>query len=175
MISPFFSCPDTQSQGELCIVISRTGKNISEDEAPDYIAGFTVGNDVSSRYWQRQPYSGGQFSYAKSFDTFAPLGPTLLHPSQAFNPQGTLSLAINTRVNGETRQSSSTDSMLFNVNQIIAHVSRGTTLREGTVIMTGTPAGIAAKMKGEPWLKHGDVVEVEIAGIGCLRNRVVFE
>ena len=65
--------------------------------------------------------------------------------------------------------------MLFSVNKIIAHVSRGTTLREGTVIMTGTPAGIAAKMKGEPWLKHGDLVEVEIAGIGCLRNRVVFE
>ena len=75
-----------QLQGELCIVISRTGKNISEDEAADYIAGFTAGNDVSSRYWQRQPYSGGQFSYAKSFDTFAPLGPTLLHPSAGFQP-----------------------------------------------------------------------------------------
>lgn len=65
--------------------------------------------------------------------------------------------------------------MMFDVNHIVAHVSRGTTLREGTIIMTGTPAGITAKMQGEPWLKHGDMVEVEISGIGRLRNRIVFE
>jgi 2-keto-4-pentenoate hydratase/2-oxohepta-3-ene-1,7-dioic acid hydratase in catechol pathway len=152
--------------------MSRTGKNIPEAEAYNYILGFTVGNDISSRYWQRQPYSGGQFCYAKSFDTFAPLGPTLLHPSQ-FSTEQTLD--IRTLVNGETRQSSSTKQMIFSVAKIIAHASRGTTLRAGTVIMTGTPAGIAAKMPGEPWLKNGDIVEVEIEKIGRLRNRIVFE
>ena len=84
-------------------------------------------------------------------------------------------LEITTRVNGELRQKSDTKAMLFGVEKIIAHVSRGTTLRAGTVIMTGTPAGIAAKLPGEPWLNDGDVVEVEISGIGCLRNSIVFE
>ncbi|KAI2470686.1 hypothetical protein F4781DRAFT_165611 [Annulohypoxylon bovei var. microspora] len=157
-------------EAELCVIISKTGKNIPEDEALSYILGFTAGNDLSSRYWQRAPRSGGQYCFAKSFDGFAPLGPTILHPSFA-----TEDLQIQTRVNGEVRQNASTSEMIFTVKQIIAHVSRGTTLRKGTVIMTGTPAGIAGKMPGQPWLKHGDVVEVEISQIGCLKNKLVFE
>ncbi|VUC25020.1 unnamed protein product [Clonostachys rosea] len=158
-------------EAELCVVISRTGKNIPEEKAYDYILGFTAGNDISSRFWQRQPYSGGQFCYAKSFDTFAPLGPTLLHPSQL--PRGE-SLDVKTFVNGDKRQKSNTGEMIFSVEKIIAHASYGTTLRAGTVIMTGTPAGIAAKMPGEPWLKHGDIVEVEIGRIGRIKNQIVF-
>ncbi|CAH0056349.1 unnamed protein product [Clonostachys solani] len=160
------------SQAELCVVISRTGKNIPEEKAYDYILGFTAGNDISSRFWQRQPYSGGQFCYAKSFDTFAPLGPTLLHPSQL--PRGE-HLDIKTFVNGEKRQDSNTGEMIFNVEKIIAHASYGTTLRAGTVIMTGTPAGVAAKLPGQPWLKHGDIVEVEIGRVGRIKNQIVFE
>ncbi|KAI0894246.1 hypothetical protein F4806DRAFT_117228 [Annulohypoxylon nitens] len=157
-------------EAELCVIISKTGKNISEDDALSYVLGFTAGNDLSSRFWQRAPRSGGQYCFAKSFDGFAPLGPTILHPSFA-----TEDLQIQTRVNGEVRQNASTKEMIFTVKQIIAHVSRGTTLRKGTVIMTGTPAGIAGKMPGQPWLKHGDVVEVEISQIGCLKNKLIFE
>ena len=133
--------------------------------------GYTVGNDVSSRYWQRPPRSGMQFCYAKSFDAFAPLGPTILSPEVT----DLKTLHLTTKVNGEIRQDSSISDLLFDVPEMIAHASRGTTLRKGTVIMTGTPSGIAAKMPGEPWLKDGDVVEVEISRIGRIRNKMVFE
>ncbi|KAI0115274.1 hypothetical protein F4814DRAFT_315369 [Daldinia grandis] len=159
-------------EGELCVIISKTGKNIPEDKALDYVLGITAGNDLSSRKWQRPPYSGGQFTYAKSFDYFAPIGPTILHGSLI---APTAPLKIKTTVNGEVRQNGSTSDMLFNIEKIIAHASRGTTLRQGTIIMTGTPAGIAAKWPGQPWLKDGDVVEVDISGIGSLRNKLVFE
>ncbi|KAF3065027.1 Fumarylacetoacetate hydrolase domain-containing protein 2 [Daldinia childiae] len=159
-------------EGELCIVISKTGKNIPEDKALDYVLGVTAGNDLSSRKWQRPPYSGGQFTYAKSFDYFAPIGPTILNGSLITS---NAPLKIKTTVNGEVRQNGSTSDMLFNIEKIIAHASRGTTLRQGTIIMTGTPAGIAAKWPGQPWLKDGDVVEVDISGIGSLRNKLVFE
>ncbi|KAK6950178.1 hypothetical protein Daesc_008504 [Daldinia eschscholtzii] len=159
-------------EGELCVIISKTGKNIPEDKAFDYVLGVTAGNDLSSRKWQRPPYSGGQFTYAKSFDNFAPIGPTILHHS--FIPAKS-PLQIKTTVNGEVRQNGSTSDMLFNIEKIIAHASRGTTLRQGTIIMTGTPAGIAAKWPGQPWLKDGDVVEVNISGIGSLKNKLVFE
>nr|ALM31954.1 decarboxylase_GME686 [Daldinia eschscholzii IFB-TL01] len=159
-------------EGELCVIISKTGKNIPEDKAFDYVLGVTAGNDLSSRKWQRPPYSGGQFTYAKSFDNFAPIGPTILHHS--FIPAKS-PLEIKTTVNGEVRQNGSTSDMLFNIEKIIAHASRGTTLRQGTIIMTGTPAGIAAKWPGQPWLKDGDVVEVNISGIGSLKNKLVFE
>ncbi|KAI1808008.1 hypothetical protein F4811DRAFT_504053 [Daldinia bambusicola] len=159
-------------EGELCVVISKTGKNIPEDNALDYVLGLTAGNDLSSRKWQRSPYSGGQFTYAKSFDCFAPIGPTILHSSLISSKAP---FQIKTTVNGEVRQNGSTSDMLFDIKKIIAHVSRGTTLRQGTIIMTGTPAGIAAKWPGQPWLKHGDVVEVNISGIGSLKNKLVFE
>lgn len=159
------------SKGELCIVIKKDGKNIKPQDALDHVLGYTVGNDVSSRYWQRPPRSGGQFCYAKSFDKFAPIGPTIL----AVEAADAESLHLTTKVNGEIRQSSSISDMVFNIRDIIAHASRGTTLRKGTVIMTGTPSGIAAKMAGTPWLVDGDVVEVSVPRIGTIRNRIVFE
>ncbi|KAJ6443740.1 Fumarylacetoacetate hydrolase domain-containing protein 2 [Purpureocillium lavendulum] len=167
-----FNLRQTDEQGELCVIISKTGKNIPEDEALDYVLGISAGNDLSSRYWQRPPRSGGQFTYAKSFDHFAPIGPTILHRSQ-LTPNS--SFQIKTSVNGEIRQNGSTSDMIFGIEQIVAHASKGTTLRQGTVIMTGTPSGIAAAMPGEPWLQHGDVVEVEIDGVGLLRNKLNFE
>jgi len=156
----------------LCVIISKTGKNITEEQAMGHVLGFTAGNDLSSRYWQRPPRSGGQFTYAKSFDQFAPIGPTILHRCLASQSSP---FQIRTSVNGEVRQNGSTSDMIFNTEKIIAHLSRGTTLKQGTIIMTGTPAGIAAAMPGQPWLQDGDIVEVDISGIGCLRNKLKFE
>ncbi|KAF5534560.1 fumarylacetoacetase [Fusarium phyllophilum] len=158
-------------EGELCIIIGKDGKDIQPQDALDHILGYTVGNDLSSRHWQRPPRAGGQFCYAKSFDGFAPIGPTILSPHVA----AAESLHLTTKVNGEVRQESPISDMIFNVRDIISHCSRGITLRKGTVIMTGTPSGIAAKMPGSPWLKNGDVVEVTISRIGTLRNKIVLE
>ncbi|PCD25486.1 hypothetical protein AU210_014589 [Fusarium oxysporum f. sp. radicis-cucumerinum] len=142
-------------EGELCIIIGKDGKDIQPQDALDYILGYTVGNDLSSRYWQRPPRAGGQFCYAKSFDGFAPIGPTILSPHVATAE----SLHLTTKVNGEVRQQSPISDMIFNVRDIISHCSQGTTLRKGTIIMTGTPSGIAAKMPDSAWIQKGDVVE----------------
>ncbi|EWZ28689.1 hypothetical protein FOCG_07414 [Fusarium oxysporum f. sp. radicis-lycopersici 26381] len=158
-------------EGELCIIIGKDGKDIQPQDALDYILGYTVGNDLSSRYWQRPPRAGGQFCYAKSFDGFAPIGPTILSPHVATAE----SLHLTTKVNGEVRQQSPISDMIFNVRDIISHCSQGTTLRKGTIIMTGTPSGIAAKMPDSPWIQKGDVVEVTVSHIGTLRNRLVSE
>lgn len=141
-----------------------------ESEADDYILGYTAGNDLSSRYWQRPPHSGGQYCYAKGFDGFAPIGPTI----RAAHMTDTSSLRLTTTVNGEQRQNTLTGDMIFNPRQIVAHLSRGVTLAAGTIIMTGTPDGIAGRMQNPLWLKHNDVVRVSISGIGSLENRMVF-
>ena len=161
------------SQGELCVVIGKDCKNLSPTDNPlDYVLGYTIGNDISSRYWQDKTRSSGQHGYGKSFDKFAPLGPMIVSTHAIPDPS---KLKIITRVNGEVRQQSGTDSMIFDVASIVRHLSRGMTLRPGTVIMTGTPDGVAAFMKPSPWLRNGDVVEVEITGIGRIRNKMVFE
>ncbi len=154
-------------------MIGKECKNLSPSENPlDYVLGYTVGNDVSSRYWQDKTRASGQHGYAKSFDKFAPLGPVLVSTRAIPDPS---KLKIVTLVNNEKRQEASTNSMLFDVASIIRHLSRGITLRPGTVIMTGTPDGVAAFMKASPWLQNGDVVEIEIAGIGKISNRMVFD
>ena len=116
--------------------------------------------------------SGGQHGPAKSFDKFAPIGPTILHPSLVDGQKG---LKIQTRVNGQLRQDAITNDLIFDVPELIIHLSRGKTLRRGTVIMTGTPSGVAYFMKPQQWLQDGDVVEVAIEDIGKLRNKMVFE
>jgi 2-keto-4-pentenoate hydratase/2-oxohepta-3-ene-1,7-dioic acid hydratase in catechol pathway len=136
------------------------------------VLGYSVGNDVSSRYWQDKTRSSGQHGYAKAMDGFAPLGPVIASTRVIQNPS---KLQLTTHVNGELRQSAGTDSMIFDVATVIRHLSRGITLRAGTVIMTGTPDGVAAFMKPSPWLQDGDVVEIEISGIGKIRNKMVFE
>ncbi|KAG4421560.1 hypothetical protein IFR04_005287 [Cadophora malorum] len=168
--------PEAQSQldyeGELTIIISRDGKNIPESEALSYVLGYTAGNDVSARNFQiPASISGNQFGYAKSFDKFAPIGPCVLL-AEGVDPQD---LQYETRVNGEVRQKTRTDDMIWTVKQIIAHLSRGTTLRRGTAIMTGTPSGVGLFMEPKGFLKDGDMVEVDVEGIGALRNRIVFE
>jgi len=160
-------------EGELSIVVGKDIKNLSEKDDPlDYVLGFTVGNDVSSRYWQVAPRSGGQHGPAKSFDKFAPIGPVIASLKAVGNPEG---LKLRTWVNGELRQDGKTDDLIFGINAILRHVSRGTTVRKGTVIMTGTPSGVAAFMKPAAWLSDGDLVQVEIENIGKIVNKMVFE
>ena len=116
--------------------------------------------------------SGGQFGYAKSFDGFAPIGPAVTLASAIPDPH---KLEYETRVNGQVRQKTGTDDMIWTVAQIIEHLSRGTTLRKGTVIMTGTPSGVGLFMEPKGFLGNGDVVEIEVKGVGAIRNKMVFE
>lgn len=154
-------------------MIGKDCKNVTESEdALQYVLGYTAGNDVSSRYWQMPERSNGQHGGAKSFDKFAPIGPVITSSEIITDAH---KLTIKCMVNGELRQSANTESLIFDVPTIIRHLSRGMTLRKGTVVMTGTPSGVAAFMKPPAWLKDGDVVEVEIENIGTIRNKMVFE
>ncbi|KAJ6071581.1 hypothetical protein N7499_009595 [Penicillium canescens] len=157
-------------EGELCFIVKRDAKNISASQAQEYILGYTAGNDISSRLWQRPPLAGGQYCYAKGFDKFAPIGPTVRHASKITMD----SVSLQTLVNGKERQSTLASDMLFSPSKILEHLSSGCTVRKGTVVMTGTPSGIAGRMKGEPWLRDGDVVEVCISGIGKITNQIVM-
>ncbi|KAK5659816.1 hypothetical protein OQA88_1028 [Cercophora sp. LCS_1] len=162
-------------EGELCIVIGKTGKNIPKEEALQHIAGFVVANDVSARRWQRDPaFAGGvpQWCFSKGFDKFAPLGPMLVTPKVVGNAGN---LRLQTFVNGELRQDTNTNDLLFNTEVIVSFISQGTTLEAGTVIMTGTPAGVAMGMAQPKWLKDGDVVEVKIEELGSVKNKMAFE
>lgn len=142
-------------------------KNVSEETALDYVLGYTAGNDVSARNFQLPEASGGQFCYAKSFDKFAPIGHTIVPARQIPDPQA---LRLVTKLNGVVKQETSTGDMIWGVRQIISHLSRGTTLRKGTVIMTGTPSGVGFFRK--EFLTDGDVVEVEIEGVATTRNKM---
>jgi transcription initiation factor TFIIH subunit 2 len=160
-------------EGELTVVIGRDAKNVSAEDALDYVLGYTAGNDLSARDFQVPAKTGGgQFCYAKSFDWFAPIGPVILSSALVPDPQR---LELVTRVNGEVRQKTSTGDMIWSVRQIISHLTRGTTLRAGTVIMTGTPSGVGLWMDPKKFLNDGDVVEIEIEGISAIRNRIVFD
>ena len=155
-------------EAELGIVIGKSGKNISEDDALEYILGYTCFNDVTARDLQKED---GQWTRAKSFDTFAPIGPFIVTPEelaqQNLSPE---KLNILCRVirnqNEEIRQSSNTSEFIFKISKLISFISSVMTLEKGDVIATGTPPGV-----GE--LLFGDVVEIEIEGIGILRNTVV--
>lgn len=147
---------DVHFEGELVIVIGRRAKNISAAEASDYILGVTAGNDVSERVWQRGDL---QWVRAKASDTFAPLGPAIAVGLDYDD------LLVETRLNGEVRQSERTRDLIFSVDTIVAYISRYVTLMPGDVIFTGTPGSTSA-------MQPGDVVEVEIEGVGILRNTV---
>jgi 2-keto-4-pentenoate hydratase/2-oxohepta-3-ene-1,7-dioic acid hydratase in catechol pathway len=162
-------------EGELCVVIGRDGKDIPVEDALSFVAGYTAGNDVSARKWQRDPkFAGGvpQWCFSKSFDKYAPLGPVVVSPSFLENAG---ELVLQTRVNGELRQDTNTNDLLFGISRIISFISQGTTLQAGTVIMTGTPSGVAMGMKVPKYLSDGDLVEVYIEKIGTLSNQMKFE
>jgi len=158
----------TDYEVELAVVIGRPCKDATEAEALSYVAGYTVANDVSSRYWQMNA-GGGQWIKGKAFDTHCPLGPTLLCDG-SLDPQN---LRVATRLNGKTMQDSNSSDMIFTVAQCIAWLSKDQTLLPGTVIITGTPQGVGIGHTPPIWLKDGDVVEVEVEKIGTLSNPVV--
>lgn len=156
---------------ELAVVIGKTCKNVSRAEAPDCVLGYTCANDVSARDWQIQ-HGGSQWCRGKTFDTFAPLGPCIVTKDEIPNPN---KLAIRTLLNGKTMQDWNTGDMIFDVPALVEFLSGSTTLFAGTVILTGTPHGVGMARTPRVWLKPGDVVTIEIEGIGCLTNPVALE
>jgi 2-keto-4-pentenoate hydratase/2-oxohepta-3-ene-1,7-dioic acid hydratase in catechol pathway len=149
-------------EGELTVVIGKKARHVSAANALDHVLGYTCGNDVSDRVLQRRESEFGCLLAGKGYDTFAPMGPVIatgLDPSR---------LGIITRVNGAVRQNGTTADLLFSVPELIAYLSRYMTLLPGDMIMTGTPAGVGP-------IQVGDIIEVEIEGIGILRNDVVAE
>lgn len=152
---------------ELVVVIGRRAQYIAEDEVFDYIAGYSVGHDVSERAFQRE--RGGQFTKGKSADTFAPLGPYLVSRDQVDDVQN---LSIWSEVNGEMRQQGNTADMVFGVREIVSHLSQFMTLYPGDVIYTGTPSGVGDGMVPPSYLKPGDVVRLGIESLGEQRQTI---
>lgn len=155
-------------EAELVAIIGKHGKNISEAEAPAYIFGYTAGNDISERILQ---FQSSQWLMGKSWDLFAPVGPYIVTADEV----DAGNLDIRCRVNGELRQQANTRDMLFSPATVVSYVSRYMTLEPGDLLFTGTPAGV---MHGYPpgqqnWLRPGDIVEVDIEGIGTLQNRFI--
>lgn len=154
-------------EGELALVIGRRCKNVPVTEALDCVAGFMPFNDVSARDVQMQT---SQWTAGKAVDGFAPCGPTLMLAEDVPDPSR---LEIRTRLNGETMQSANTADMIFGPADLVAYISSVMTLERGDIIVTGTPAGVGFTRKPPVFLGDGDVVEVEIEGLGLLRNPVV--
>ncbi|MBP6963454.1 MAG: fumarylacetoacetate hydrolase family protein [Armatimonadetes bacterium] len=153
-------------EGELAVVIGREGANIAEEEAPSYVAGYTIMNDVTARDMQRDDLKlSSPWVRSKGIDTFGPMGPWIVLPDEIREP---IELDIETRVNGEVRQKDNTRSLMFKVPKLISYISSFHTLFPGDVISTGTPEGMNP-------VQVGDIMEVEIEGIGVLRNPVVAE
>lgn len=159
--------PELDYEGELAVVLGSDIKDADSATAMNAIRGYAVANDVTARWWQKKG-SGGQWIRGKSFDTFCPLG-EIVDASLVSCPQ---SLMLETRVNGKTVQKSSTANMIFSVQDLLVELSRGMTLLEGTILLTGTPAGVGFGKTPPAFLTEGDTVEVEIEGIGSVRNTV---
>tara|TARA_B100000674_G_C37760250_1_gene877562 strand:+ start:71 stop:943 length:873 start_codon:yes stop_codon:yes gene_type:complete len=154
-------------EGELAIVIGKKCRHVSNDNAKDVIAGYTIGNDISVRDWQlRVP----TFTIGKSFDTHCPFGPSIVTRDDIINPH---KLDLVTEVNGEVRQKSNTKHLIFNCYDIIEHLSTAFTLEPGDLILTGTPSGVG--VVDDLFLKHGDTVKVSISEIGFIENKIVNE
>lgn len=156
-------------EGELVVVIGKQASSVSKASALEYVLGYTIGHDVSARIWQEKK-GGSQWCRGKSFDTFAPLGPVLVTADELPNLN---TLSVRTVLNGKEVQHGNTSNMIFDVATLVSFLSEDTTLLPGTVIMTGTPEGIGWARQPKLTLKPGDVVTVEIEGIGCLRNVVM--
>ena len=160
--------PQVDFEGELAFIIGAAARDVPADRALDHVRGYAIANDVSARWWQKHG-SGGQFVRGKSFDTFCPLSDPV-DTTAVPDPQ---TLTLTTRLNGEIVQEASTAQMLHPVATLIADLSRGLTLLPGTVVLTGTPSGVGAARTPPRFLVPGDDVEVEITGLGVLRNTVV--
>jgi len=166
-------CQDREQvdyEGELAIVIGRAARDVTREQAQEFILGYAAANDVSARWWQKTG-AGGQFNRGKSFDTFCPLSPIAEREAVGDTSQ----LRLTTRLNGDVMQDSETGDMIFDCLTLVSELSRGMTLLPGTVIVTGTPSGVGTARTPPVYLRHGDVVEVEIARVGKVTNLVRFE
>ena len=167
VVPPAITQPDYE--GELAVVIGRQGRNIPEANALDYVAGYMPLHDVSARDWQMRT---SQWVIGKTPDTFCPMGPAIVTADEIPDVQN---LALRTIIGGEVLQEGHTSLMIFSVAHLIADMSQVMTLEPGDIIATGTPAGIGAARTPPRWLRTGDVVRIEIEGIGVLENPVVVE
>ncbi|MDE2801044.1 MAG: fumarylacetoacetate hydrolase family protein [Gemmatimonadota bacterium] len=156
---------------ELVVVIGKRGRNISEEDALNHVAGYMVGHDVSARDYQLEK-PGAQWMMGKTFDTFAPIGPDLVTTDDVPDPHN---LGIRCILNGETVQDSNTSQLIFGVPKLIAYLTHVFTLAPGDLIFTGTPHGVGMGREPQLWLKHGDHVICEIDGLGRLENPVVSD
>ncbi len=156
---------------ELVVVIGKRGRNISEEDALNHVAGYMVGHDVSARDYQLEK-PGAQWMMGKTFDTFAPIGPDLVTTDDVPDPHN---LGIRCILNGETVQDSNTSQLIFGVPKLIAYLTHVFTLAPGDLIFTGTPPGVGMGREPQLWLKHGDQVICEIDGLGRLENPVVSD
>lgn len=154
---------------ELVAIIGKGGKHVSADDAVGTIFGYCVGNDVTERMWQ---HGGPQWSLGKSFDTHAPMGPWIVTADEVDDPH---SLGLRCFVNGEQRQSSNTEHLVFNIWSQIEHLSVGMTLEPGDCLFTGTPGGVGAAMDPRQFLQPGDIVRCEIDGLGHIEGTMVAE
>jgi 2-keto-4-pentenoate hydratase/2-oxohepta-3-ene-1,7-dioic acid hydratase in catechol pathway len=155
-------------EAEIAAIIGKNIKKVEEEEALESIFGYMVLHDVSARDIQ---FKDKQFTRGKSFDTFAPCGPWITTKDEISDPQN---LTIITKVNGETRQNSSSLKMVLPIKRIVSSLSKIMTIEAGDIISTGTPAGVAMSMKEPRYLKDGDIVEICIENLGVIRNRIVF-
>lgn len=156
-------------EGELGVVIGKTARKVNAASALDCVFGYTVANDVSARDLQFSPYVSGQWVRGKSLDTYCPFGPSIVSKDEIADPQD---LSIRTWLNGKVVQDSNTKEMIFSVARLIEFISQGITLEPGDVLATGTPHGVGHHRTPPIYLRAGDVVQVEIGGIGKLRNEV---
>jgi len=160
----------TDWEVELGVVIGKPAKYVDEADALHHVAGYVAVNDVSEREYQIE--RAGQWTKGKSCDTFCPVGPWLVTPDEAGDPQD---MALSLSINGEVMQKGSSSRMIFSVAQIISYLSRFMSLQPGDIIATGTPPGVGMGMKPQRFLKEGDVIEMEIAGLGRQRQQVVAD
>ena len=167
VIPPETNEPDYE--GELAVVIGQTARRVPESKALDYVAGYMPFNDVSARDWQQRTH---QWLMGKTFDTFAPMGPALVTADEIPNVQD---LTLRTVIGDEVLQKANTSLMIFSVAYLIAYITQVVTLEPGDIIATGTPSGIGAARKPPRWLRHGDVVRIEIEKVGTLENPVVIQ
>jgi len=169
IVLPKVCTNEVDYEGELVVVIKKHARDVPRETALEYVLGYTAGHDVSARVWQ-QVKGGSQWCRGKSFDTFAPLGPVLVTADEIPDPSG---LSVKTTVNGKLMQDGNTNNLIFDVPALISFLSQDTTLLPGTIIMTGTPAGVGWAREPKVTLKPNDTVDVTVEKIGCLTNPVV--
>ena len=158
---------DLDYEAELAVIIGKEASHVKPEDVKDYIFGYTVINDVSARTLQNRHK---QWYFGKSLDGFLPMGPCIATVDSIPYPP---KLVIQSRVNGELRQDSNTELLIFGIDHVVSELSQGMTLKPGTIIATGTPAGVGMGFDPPRFLKPGDVVECSVEGIGTIKNTVL--